>query len=485
MNYLQVYEAPKNIPGREDYKVRVRQPEGEWHNLFIYEVKVDMHEVRSASMACFDLEGVAEVEITCLYTEVESVNIAPSSRNISFESRGRTIKFNLIGPQKLSIEINGDIFRNLHLFANPKEVDAPQPEDPNVLVLQPGIHRKPDLLRLLRNPVDGSSSETLKTLYFAPGTHYIEETVLPIPSDTTVYLAGGSALIGSLVCEGVRNVNIRGRGVIYLADFHRYSAFRGVRIAFSQSVKVEGITVIDPPHYSIFIGQSEGIEIENFKSFSTRGWSDGIDIMSSSDVTIQDVFMRNSDDCIAIYGSRWDFYGDTRNISVSDSILWADVAHPLMIGTHGDHKRNGDVIENIIFTNIDILNHHEPQENYWGALAINAGDRNKVSNVLYDNIRVERIEQGQLIDVRVVYNQDYNPEPGTSIRNITFRDISYSGEANPSRIYGFDEERAVEDVTFINLRVNGELINAPRAEHMAINPFAKNIVFVIEETIVE
>jgi len=86
-----------------------------------------------------------------------------------------------------------------------------------------------------------------------------------------------------------------------------------------------------------------------------------------------------------------------------------------------------------------------------------------------------------LFDVRVVYNKDYNPEPGTSIRNITFRNISYSGKANPSRIYGFDEKRAVEGVTFINLRVNDELLNAPRLELIEINHFAKNIVFVIEE----
>jgi len=483
MDDLQVYKAPKDIPGREDYKVRVRKPEGEWHSLFLYEVKVDMHEVRPASMAYFDLEGTVEVEITCLYTEIDSVNIAPASREISYEHQGRTLFFKLTGPQKLSIEINGDIFRNLHLFANALEKDAPQPEDANVLVVLPGIHRKPDLLRLLEG-VTANPDENRKVLYFAPGTHYIEETVIPVPSETSVYLAGGSALVGSLVCEGVHDVTIRGRGVIYLADYHRYSAFRGVRIVFSQSIKVEGITVIDPPHYSIFIGQSEGIEIDNFKSFSTRGWSDGIDIMSSSEVRINDVFMRNSDDCIAIYGSRWDFYGDTRNISVTDSMLWADVAHPLMIGTHGDHERNGDVIESIVFANIDILNHHEPQANYWGALAINAGDRNQVCNVLYENIRVERIEQGQLIDVRVVYNKDYNPEPGTCIRDIIFRNVSYSGKTNPSRIYGYDEERAVENVTFVNLRVNGELVDAPRPELMDINHFAKNIIFVTENTTV-
>lgn len=270
MDDLQVYKAPKDIPGREDYKVRVRQPEGEWQSLFIYEVKVDMHEVRPASMAYFDLEGTVEVEVTCLYTEIDCVNIAPASRGITYEHHGNTLLFKLTGPQKLSIEINGDIFRNLHLFANPKEKDAPQPEDANVLVVQPGIHRKPDLLRLLDNAA-ADPREKRKVLYFAPGTHYIEETVLPVPSETTVYLAGGSVLVGSLVCEGVHDVSIRGRGIIYLADFHRFSAFRGIRIVFSRSINVEGITVIDPPHYSIFIGQSEQIVIDNFKSFSTRG----------------------------------------------------------------------------------------------------------------------------------------------------------------------------------------------------------------------
>ncbi|MNI06941.1 hypothetical protein D3C73_599380 [compost metagenome] len=77
MNQLQVYEAPNHIPGREDYQVKVRTAGGEWQPLFVYEVKVDMHEVRPASMAFFDVEGEAEVEIVCLYTEIEHVNIPP------------------------------------------------------------------------------------------------------------------------------------------------------------------------------------------------------------------------------------------------------------------------------------------------------------------------------------------------------------------------------------------------------------------------
>ncbi len=436
-----------------------------------------MHEVRPASMAFFDVEGEVEVEIVCLYTEIEHVNISPASRSVDCSHDGRTISFKLNGPQKLSVEINGGRFRNLHLFANPLEAGVPQPDGAGVHLVQPGIHRCPDLLALLKR-AEGRKTGLPQTLYFAPGTHYIEETVFAVPSGTVIYLAGGAAFVGSLVCDRVEDVEIRGRGVVYLADFHRFSAFRGVRIIFSRRVSVEGITVIDPPHYSIFIGQSKEIAVTNFKSFSTRGWSDGIDIMSSSEIAIRDVFMRNSDDCIAIYGSRWDYFGDSRNISVRDSVLWADVAHPLMIGTHGDHRRGGDIIENIVYENIDILEHHEPQENYWGALAINAGDCNTVRNVLYSNIRVERIEQGQLFDLRVVKNKDYNPEPGAGIEKVSFRNVSFNGGGgHPSRIYGYDEDRGVNGVEFINLQMGGEQIEDARTDLILLNAYAHNVVF--------
>ncbi|KRE92061.1 hypothetical protein ASG89_33950 [Paenibacillus sp. Soil766] len=90
-------------------------------------------------------------------------------------------------------------------------------------------------------------------------------------------------------------------------------------------------------------------------------WSDGIDIMACFHIDIEDIFMRNSDDCIAVYGTRWDFYGDTRYVTVRNSVLWADVALPIMMGTHGDHHKDGDTIEHICFENIDILEHHELQ----------------------------------------------------------------------------------------------------------------------------
>jgi len=244
---IHTYPELKGIPLRSDFSVRIRNPEGQWAALQTFEVNVDMHDVRQASLASFDMDGTVEVEVTYRGGSIDSAVIRPQSYNLSFHQAGNTIRFLLDCPRKLSIEINGERFNNLHLFANPLEQDAPNPEDRNVLVVKPGIHRTEHLLRPLTTPSQETGAEP-DILYFLPGVHYIEETLLRIPSGKTVYIAGGAAVAGSMVCENVENVTIRGRGMLYLADFHRFSAFRGVRILFSNHIEVEGITTVNPPH---------------------------------------------------------------------------------------------------------------------------------------------------------------------------------------------------------------------------------------------
>lgn len=113
---------------------------------------------------------------------------------------------------------------------------------------------------------------------------------------------------------------------------------------------VDGITVINPDHYTVFGGGAVGVTIRNLKSFSCKGWSDGIDMMCCHDVLIDNVFMRNSDDCIALYNHRWNWWGGSDNITVQNSILWADIAHPINVGGHGDPESlTGETIENLIF----------------------------------------------------------------------------------------------------------------------------------------
>jgi len=463
------YSIPQLVPRNGDFSIAVRCEGGEWQELDTLLVKVDMHDVREASMASFDFSGEVEVEITCHREEIKDVAIRPLSANIAAELVDpRKLRFKLSKPHKLSIEINGDRFHNLHLFAKEIEQKKPLPTDEGVAVVKPGIHRI--------EWIEEKMASGAHTIYFLPGMHHIEQVLLPITSNINVYIAGGAVIVGSLICDHVRNVNIFGRGIIYLSDFGRFSAFRGIRMMFSQNIKVSGIAIIDPPHYSIYMGQCSGVQIYDIESFSTRGWSDGIDMMACSRVIVDNVFMRNSDDCIAIYGHRWSYYGESRDIVVRNSVLWADVAHPTMIGIHGDHHNNGSLIDNICFDSIDILEHHEPQEQYRGCLTINAGDKNVVRNVSYSNIRIEPFQLGRVIDLRVVWNSDYNPHPGAEISNISYKNISYNGDASmTSWTRGYDEQRKIRNVVIEDMYVNGVKLESADSDLLEIGQFVENL----------
>lgn len=433
-----------------DFIVRINGEE-----TFVHRVYVDMHSVQSASMVAFCIEGETEIEIEYPLNYAWRYKIRPESLNIKFDYNNRKIKFKLDKPVNISVEINDDIVHNLHIFAQ-----SPLPR-PSGALIAPGIHG---------NEISIENDCAI----LLPGVHFISGCSLKMKNNSSLYICGGAVLVGSIDCVNVSNVKIFGNGMINLHQYPRYSCFHGINIAHCSNVDIEGISIVNPPHYSIGVGGSNNIKIKDIKSFSCQGWSDGIDIMSSKNIVIDSVFMRNSDDCIAIYGSRWDFYGDSRNITVKNSTLWADVAHPTTIGCHGNHEKGGDTIENIVFENIDVLNHHEPQDDYTGVLAINVGDGNTAKNISYKNIRVEQYQHGRLIDLRVCHNATYNPIPGKAIHDITFENITYTGYGEmQSRISGFDEERRVYNIKFKNVTEHGRDIK----ENILIGDFTDNISF--------
>jgi len=231
-----------------------------------------------------------------------------------------------------------------------------------------------------------------------------------------------------------------------------------ILIEYSKNIEVDGIIEV-PNSYTVLIGQSDNVMIRNIKSFSAGGNNDGIDVFTSSNVAIDGVFMRNSDDNIAIYGHRWNYYGDTKNVTVRNSTLWADVAHPILVGTHGDTD-HPDALEDLKFLNIDILDQREPQLDYQGCMSLNAGDGNLIRDIRFENIRVEDIRMGQLVNLRVFFNKKYNTSPGGGIENVIFKDITYNGtHANPSVIAGYDDSREVKNIVFENLKINGRVIS--------------------------
>ena len=418
---LVTYPAPEGVDLNDDFTVQVRQDGGEWKTLPSYLVKVDevrdtKHCVEDASMAIFDFSGKVDVKAVYNKGKVNTARVRPLSYDIPCRVEGNAVCFELTRPCNVSVEVNGDIFHNLHLFANPLETDVPDKNDPDVL-------------------------------YYGPGLHTPENGELKVPSGKTVYLAGGAVLAGRVIMEGVHDVNLRGRGII------DYKVKGGIRIANSRNVLVEGVVTTQ-----CATGGSDGVTIRNVKSISYYGWGDGMNVFASNNVLFDGVFCRNSDDCTTVYGTRLGFEGGCRNITMQNSTLWADVAHPIFIGIHGNSKEQ-EILEDLNYVNIDILDHKEKQLNYQGCMAIDAGDRNRVKNILFEDIRVESIQEGKLFHINIRFNPKYDKQPGQSIDGVTFRNITYNGVGeNPSLIKGLDKERMVRNITFENVVVNGEKI---------------------------
>ena len=425
-----IYPVPQGIyyaRHNDDYTVKVRQVgEKDWVDLYEYNVKVDLDTRSDVTMVQFDFSGKVEVLVQKNNGEVRSAVIRPLSKGIQPEIDGNFLLFTIDKPQKLSVEFNGDRLNNLHVFANPISKDIPDKNAPNVMYFESGIHEATD--------------EAEKCFH--------------IPSNTTVYLEAGAVLKGWLNCDSVENVKILGRGILLEPK-------EGVFISHSRNVLIDGITVVNSRHYTVSGGQSTGITIRNLKSFSYQGWTDGLDFMSCSDIMIDDVFLRTSDDCLAFYAHRGKYYGDCRNVCVQNSILWADIAHPINIGTHGNTETGDEVLEDMIFKNIDILGHDEDDPDYQGCMAINVGDHNLARNITFEDIRVENIEEGQLFHLRVMFNQKYNTGPGKGVEDIVFRNISCTGKyINPSVIQGYDKDRKVTNILFENIVLNGKRVTS-------------------------
>lgn len=465
-NRILVMPIPEGVKTDDHFAVQVRPLHADaWTDVPLYAVRVDMHDVRQAAAAIFDFTGSVEVRITPKVSWIHSAVARPVAKGVQLKNTGRELSFTLDQPADLMIEVNGERFHCLHILAGTME-EAPADNVVYLDASRPGPHTAETrrlLPRLAAMPAE-------PTLVFGPGLHVIDEYLFPVPSGLRIYLAPGAVVVGGFVIDHAQDVRVYGHGVILQESFHRYSSINGVRISHSHHVTIEGVTVIDPPHYTVYLGGSEDVTIRGLRSFSCEGWSDGIDMMSCRRIHVDGCFLRTSDDCIAVYGRRWEYNGDVRNILVENCTLWADVAHPTIIGTHGDYEHDGNLLEKITFRHIDILEHHEFQPGYLGCMTINVGDKNTARDILYEDIRVETITHGKLIDIQVKCNPDYNPAPGNAIENVTFRNVRCDCIPDvPSVVAGYDADRTVHGVCLENVTAGGKPLQ------LQIGEYATNI----------
>ncbi len=402
-----------------------------------------------ATWSEFEVTKHACVRIIKRGEKIISAIVRPLSKGIKHtQLNDSTIEFVVptagqihCGSYSLSVEFNGDREHNLHLF-----IDAPLTKT----YYAPSLNSQ-DSINWTGEEAHDVFTQNAKFIYFGPGEHKpkdLPSKEIKIPSNTTVYLAPGAIIKARLIVDHAENVRIIGRGIID-------HPLRGVEITFSKNVLIDGLTIINPEHYTIFGGQSENITIRNLRSFSRHPWSDGIDLMCCKNVTVEDVFLRTGDDCFALYNHRWWYWGGSENFHVRRATVFPDVAHPFNFGTHGDDRASeGETLRGVWIEDCDVLS-----ANTDAIFAIRCGDQNKLEDIHFQNIRIEDVIRASLFNVQTNFSTKYNRAPGACIRDVWFKNIYFTGDVchlNNNIFRSYDATHPVSDLHFENIRINGK-----------------------------
>lgn len=432
------YSVPTSIPTTSDYKVTV-----DGQKLFVYTSKISKYANFS-----FDTNNSVRVRIETSKA-ISSVNIRPLSHNIIpvFAKGGKSLDFVITKAANLSVEINGDITNPLFLYANPLETNVPNATDPSVIYYKAGLHTLPGNGELL------------------------------IPAGKTVYLEGGAVVrgkfrVGPNLMTGTPsgNVKILGRGIVDSSSLS--DPGRPLRINKSENVVVDGPIFLGRDTWGVVTYNSKNVTLRNIKVINWReradGTPDGIDIVGSSNVTIDNSFIKSYDDGIAIKTDKNGWKAPVETINVSNTVIsQGDAGNALEIGWEtGDRY-----IRSVTYKNIDIIHKTARAEdkNNRAALAIHVVDGATVSNVTYEDIRIEDCQENY-VNFRILKNSSSESAAIGSIDNVLVKNVSVTGGAQglPIIVAGYDASHPVKNVTFDNLKLFGKVITAKQDAN--INP---------------
>ncbi len=454
-----------------------------WREVPAYNAKVrcDRYEQCDASVALFEADAPVRVRVSKKDGSIKRAVVRPLRIGIETEKVDeRTIEFLMKEPAYLSVEMDGDIYRNLHLFADRPEDNPLTKSAPDVLYFGPGLHvmKKPVVLR------------DNQTLYLAAGACLLfDEHVADDPGDGSSPELFRKFPGTCILAHNRKNVTIRGRGIIAMTG----SAFsdqggntgnknaniishRGIMFANCSNVVVDGITFLKASRgWPNSIAHSKNVTYRNFKEIGGAMNTDGIDINASSDVVVSHAFIRSGDDSITVKS----FGGNNRNLLFTDLSVWNDEAnHPLIVG--GESK--GDLFENIVFRDIDILRFNSPGC-LGGAMTVSVNDDATIRNVRFEDIRVESIRgrNSCLMKLQIVYNERWTrTPPGEGFRghieDVVFKDIESLVEKK-SIFKGYDRAHAINGVALEHIRINGREKKSAEAMGLTIRPFVENVYF--------
>lgn len=442
-----VYSAPGGEVLNEKYKVAVNGIDIPVYNTRICTEDIQgRHRAGIVTLAdsAYDIAGFASfdlkkgpVKVSIAVNElIASAKILPVSFGIIPAIKGKTLTFEVDKPQHITVEINGDHIRSLHLFVNPEETDIPDPNDPNVI-------------------------------YFGPGIHEI--TSIPVGDNQTVYIAGGAIVRGvpdengksrgkaSFVLRG-KNITFRGRGIFDQGAVPRVTGRQTMNVT-ADGLNLEGVVLCNSSLWTVSLRDCKDVHIDNIKLFGHRANADGIDITSSIDVLVENCFLRTWDDLIVVKTLKG-VTQDARRIHVRKCVLYNEIAHALSIGAELTRD-----VEDVLFEDCDIIGDHGRE---W-TLRIYHTDAATVKNVRFENIRIEESVQFASLWINsAVWTSD---TARGHIEDVVFRDITVNNKGyqlhRDFEFLGYDKDHAINNVLIENVVINGRKITR---EDIKINP---------------
>ena len=296
--------------------------------------------------------------------------------------------------------------------------------------------------------------------YYAPGEYWVEE-MIQLKSNTTVYVAEGAVLHARFTATDAENFTVMGRGIIdtfYFAVEQRMMEFKKC-----SNIVLKDYLLTGPRRWMTVFTECDQCLVDGVSIVGTRVNSDGVDIVGSQNVTVQNCFIRSNDDCIAVKAMGT----DVKNIKVINTVFWNDqYGNALEIG----YETRADSISEIVFENNDIIHVVDG-----ACFSIHLGDRASVSDVIYRDIRIEDA-RGKLIEFFIKETQYTKDKERGQICDILFENIEILGDVLGRIIFtGYDDAHLIRNVTIKNLKFNNRVMNASLL-NTQINEYAQNIV---------
>ena len=370
-------------------------------------------------------QNTVAVEILAEQPIAGGVQIKPMKQSISAQTVGEKITFSAPVPAKLSVEFDDAKVQPLFLFLYEPEEQIPTGEN---------------------------------VRYFGAGEHCLGQVELH--SGDVLYLAEGAILRGTLKAFDGENITVCGRGIID-ADGVGEKQRRMLDFRRLKNVTIKDVTLTGSYSWCTVLTASEGVTVDGINIMTWRCTGDGIDIVGSNNVLVQNCFIRANDDCVAIKAVDYfdpDGMRNVHDVTIRGCVMWnAHFGNGIEIG----FETRCDEIYNVIFEDLDIIHCEHEGWQSGGTLTIHNGDRARIHDVIYRDIRVED-SYDKLFDFKVMHSNYSRDEKRGSVDHILVERVEVvSGLIPPSILSGFvPEDHLVTNIRFVDVKFKGEYVDS-------------------------